>query len=74
MPKAQVDKCPMCKGKGSIPKAKNTKDARLRRRSGIAKQLRAEGYTIREIMSLMGYASPQSVTLLLKEKIEDENL
>lgn len=64
----------MCNGRGKIPKAKRTVPARIRRRADIAVKLRGEGYTIREIMALMGYKSPQSVTLLLKEKIEDEAL
>lgn len=65
MPKQQTEKCPVCKGVGSLPKPKQTIESRQRRRSDIANKLRGEGYTIREIMSLMGYKSTNSVAILL---------
>lgn len=67
MPKQQIEKCPVCKGSGSLPKARQTIESRQRRRSDIANKLRGEGYTIREIMSLMGYKSPNSVAILLEK-------
>lgn len=67
MPKQQIEKCPVCKGRGSLPKAGKTIESRQRRRSDIANKLRGEGYTIREIMSLMGYKSPNSVAILLEK-------
>lgn len=67
MAEIKVEKCPVCRGKGEIPKAKNSSDARKRRQSTIANKLRGEGYTIREIMALMGYKSTTSVQLLLKK-------
>lgn len=66
MSKQQV-KCPVCKGSGEVPQAKDTIKSRQRRRSDIANQLRAEGYTIREIMALMDYKSPNSVAILLNK-------
>lgn len=57
--------CPICKGSGKIKGAKKTAETRKRRRADIAKRLKEEGYSIREIMALMGYKSPQSITLLL---------
>jgi hypothetical protein len=63
----QTIKCPTCKGKGELEKPKSTIPARQRRRSDIANKLRSEGYTIREIMALMGYKSTTSVQLLLKK-------
>lgn len=67
MPEIKKVKCPICKGHGEILPAKKTSEARQRRRSDIANKLRAEGYSIREIMALMGYKSTTSVQLLLKK-------
>lgn len=64
----QTNKCPVCKGKGELEKPKSTIKARQRRRSDIANKLRSEGYTIREIMALMGYRSPNSVAILLNKE------
>ena len=66
MPKKQTMECPICKGSGSVEKAAHTAEPRIRRRSEIAKTLRSEGYSIREIMALMGYKSTNSVSILLK--------
>lgn len=67
MPKQQV-KCPVCKGSGEVLRANNTIKSRQRRRSDIANKLRSEGYTIREIMALMGYKSTNSVAILLYKR------
>lgn len=66
MPKEKV-KCPVCKGHGEIEKAGNQIAARQRRRKDIAQKLRSEGYSIREIMALMGYKSTNSVAILLEK-------
>lgn len=58
-------KCPTCKGHGEVEKPGNTIVARQRRRKDIAQKLRSEGYSIREIMALMGYKSTNSVSVLL---------
>lgn len=61
-------KCPVCKGHGELDKPEQKVAARVRRRKDIANKLRAEGYTIREIMALMGYKSTNSVAVLLDKK------
>lgn len=65
-------KCPICKGSGAIklpnslnPSFKIELDAQY-----IAKTLRAEKYSYREIARLMGYKNPQSI----KHLIEKTNL
>jgi hypothetical protein len=58
--------CPVCKGNGHLKKPGLKIEARIRRRKDIAHKLRSEGYTIREIMALMGYKSTNSVAVLLK--------
>lgn len=65
MPKEMM-KCPTCKGHGEIEKPGNTIVSRQRRRKEIAKTLRSEGYSIREIMALMSYKSTNSVSKLLE--------
>jgi len=61
-------KCPICKGKGilDIPKKLNPYfkiqvDARY-----VAKTLRAEKYSYREVARLMGYNNPQSIKSLIE--------
>lgn len=66
MAKEQRIKCPVCSGNGELTAPKNNTESRKRRKTIIAKKLREEGYTIREIMALMGYKSTTSVQLLLK--------
>lgn len=58
-------KCPICKGKGFIIEP-NPKD-RMINNSIMAKLLRKEGYTIRQIMRFLEYKSPRSIQLLLKK-------
>lgn len=66
MPNKEKIKCPICKGHGEIDKAGGIIAARQRRRKDIAQKLKSEGYSIREIMALMGYKSTNSVSILLK--------
>ena len=66
MPKKEKVKCLVCKGEGVIDPPGLTIQSRIRRRTNIARTLRAEGYTIREIMVLMNYKSTNSVAVLLK--------
>jgi hypothetical protein len=68
MPKAPKIECPMCEGHGTIDGPAKTVEARARRKSEIAKTLKKEGYTVREIMALMGYKSTNSVSVLLNAK------
>jgi len=55
----------MCHGAGTIDPPAKTVEARMRRKSDIAKKLKSEGYTVREIMALMAYKSTNSVSVLL---------
>lgn len=57
-------KCPVCKGDGIIKKSqKKYSDKKLKRE--CANILREHGYSIREIMKLLGYKSPRAVQYLL---------
>ena len=63
-------KCPICNGKGVInspdklnPFFKIEIDAQY-----VAKSLRAEKYSYREIARLMGYNNPQSIKYLIEKK------
>lgn len=67
MPKKETIKCPICLGKGEVQKPSKNVEARKRRQSDVANTLRAEGYTIREIMALMNYKSPNSIAILLNK-------
>ncbi len=58
-------KCPICKGSGVIPFHKSiSKEAKI----VLAKQLKNDGNSIREIMQILGYKSPKSVQDLLTTK------
>lgn len=54
-------------GSGEIKGAIKTAETRKRRNVQIANTLRSDGYSIREIMKLMGYKSTRSVSLLLEK-------
>lgn len=71
MPKKDKIKCPTCAGVGIIDQPGLTLASRIKRRTKIAKDLRKEGYSIREIMALMGYKSTNSVAILLKSNKND---
>lgn len=62
MKKKQME-CPICRGKGSIeiPASKNPNIRIILNVEYIAKQLRKEDYSYREIARLMGYNNPQSI-------------
>ena len=64
----ETQKCPVCHGSGEIDKAGSKTASRQRRKKNIARALRKEGYTIREIAALMGYKSPSQVHGLLNNK------
>jgi hypothetical protein len=64
-PKLNIQ-CPICKGKGVLTEPLTIPKDLAKERIVIAKALREKGYSIREIMKLMNYKSPLSVTLLLK--------
>lgn len=58
-------RCPICKGSGDIEEPSGRMDEAKARRV-MAKALRAEGYTIRQIMRLIGWKSPRSVMVALE--------
>lgn len=59
-------KCPICKGKGEIPRP--ARERRLVDNRVMARLLSDAGYSVREIMRFLGYKSPRSVQVLLKAK------
>lgn len=62
----ETKSCPICKGTGKITtiKAENyTLENRKR-----AKKLHKEGYSYREIMTMMGYKSPRSISKLMNDE------
>lgn len=59
--------CPVCKGKGFIIKPKKQPDRQLKIQA--ASILRKNNYSIREIMSLLGYKSPRSVQYILNVQL-----
>lgn len=58
--------CPMCGGEGKIS-APSLKQKIMDEKKKTAKNLWQQGYSIREIMKLMEYKSPRSITILLND-------
>jgi len=54
--------CPICKGKGKI---ENPFHRYIVKRI-MAKMLRKQGYSYRQIMRFLGYKSPRSIQVMLK--------
>jgi hypothetical protein len=46
------------------------KQKNMKEKSIMAKKLKSDGYSFREIMKLMGYKSPRSIQLLLKKEFK----
>lgn len=61
-------KCPVCKGKGKLNDPKSSFD-----RKKATKILRDNGFSLRDIMTLLGYKSPRSVTKNLEDLNENAN-
>lgn len=57
--------CPICNGTGKIDKPAMINQ--MQQKINVAKLLRDNGYSIRQIMNLMGYKSTRSVTNLLEK-------
>lgn len=55
--------CPLCDGEGEVPYWKMIK---LKPKEKIAKALKSDGYSVREIQKLLGYKSSRSVQSLLE--------
>jgi transposase len=57
--------CPICKGSGTL-NAPTFKQKALQEKRKTAISLKKQGYSIREIMKIMGYKSPRSIQTLIK--------
>lgn len=57
-------KCLFCNGTGELENPRDIAVTDIKRE--VAKRLRKEGYSIRQIMKIMNYNSPAAVTHLLK--------
>lgn len=66
MYKEDIYYCPVCHGYGAI-KAPKKIGAYTDIKAKAAKILQKNGFSVREIMNLMGYKSPLSIQLLLKK-------
>lgn len=60
-------KCPVCKGKGCLPEPRKVQRDRTKERRDMAKVLRANGYSIRQIQEFLGWKSPRSVVIALEQ-------
>lgn len=58
--------CPICKGTGSLPTPAHQEIDKAK--ANVARLLKKEGYSIRQIMRFLNYKSPRSVSILLKKK------
>lgn len=60
-------KCPICKGKGEIKSNKLSRMSFIERRREMAKILRKNGFSVREIARMVGYGSTRSVIMATKK-------
>lgn len=58
--------CPICKGTGVFEQVKGVEIDAAKIKRKIAVQLYKKGYGIRQIQRALGYASPRSVSIILK--------
>ena len=58
--------CPICKGSGML-NVPTFKQKAMKEKKQIALNLKEQGYSIREIMKIIGYKSPRSIQILLSE-------
>lgn len=65
-PMTEKFKCPVCDGKGHITTV-YARGKEMDKKEKQAKKLRQAGLSIREIMRVMGYSSPHSITKLLEK-------
>lgn len=61
-------KCPVCNGKGHLPEPRKIERDRSKERRNMAKVLRANGYSIRQIQDFLGWKSPRSVVVALESR------
>lgn len=62
--------CPACKGSGYVDIPAAIKQDAIKVKAGIAKELKRKGYTVREIMLVMGYKSTSAIQFLLNKKLK----
>lgn len=65
--KKQFRKCPICRGYGHIVAPKASRMGMMKLKREAAKVLHEQGYGVRQIQWLLGYKSPRSAALLVKE-------
>ena len=58
--------CPLCSGKGEIEKP-HMHGKMMNHKEAVCKLLQNEGYSVREIMKLLGFKSPRAVQYYLKK-------
>lgn len=61
-------KCPICKGSGELPAPNGRIRDKSEERRRIARILHKSGYSYRQIAKVVGWKSPRSVMLAVKEK------
>jgi hypothetical protein len=67
MGKTDNNTCPLCLGTGSFEMPYRIKKDDLEVKKYLANHMRDKGYSIRQIMRVLGYKSPLSISLLLKK-------
>jgi len=60
--------CPVCNGCGMLEPPKKKSNSVIEQKIIIVKKLKENGYSVREIMKIMNYKSPQAVSYLLKKQ------
>lgn len=60
--------CPICKGTGTFDMPHRIQMDTLAIKRYLAVELRKNGYSIRQIMAALGYKSPISIQLILKQE------
>ena len=61
-------KCPICKGKGELPEPRQVARDRDAERRKMARTLRENGYSLRQIQEFCGWKSVRSVVLAVERK------
>ena len=56
-----IFKCPVCKGKGSLEEPEKHKINKSVTNRVMARLLKKDGYSVRQIMRFMNYKSPNSI-------------
>ena len=58
-------RCPICGGSGELPESYKNKSQKVINNKIMARVLKKEGYSVRQIMKFMDYKSPNSVQKFL---------